>query len=135
MKNGSEAYSGMMTLFAGEGARRAQDGALQLFLGTVVTPDPLTIDVAGTLQRADEGKLWCNPELILDRDIETTAGMSGPAGYLRSGLETIPITGGTLDYSHAYVHKPPLFAVGDRLVLLTADQQTFYIICKEVALT
>lgn len=90
----SDAYSGMLQLFGQAGAAAGRDGALRLYLATVLTPDPLAIRVCGIPIRAQDGKLWGNA--ALDRQD---------------------------------------LAAGDTLLVLSPDQQTFYILAKEVLLS
>lgn len=109
-------------------ASRAGKGALQAFLGVVKSEDPLEIEVGSTVQRASDGKLYCNPQLLKDYGRETELqNLTGELG----GLGTV--SGGTLLAKKA-VCKDLGFSAGDNLILLTKDQQLFYILCKEVLL-
>ena len=49
-------------------------------------------------------------------------------------ITSIPIKGGTAAGNVSATVPAPGFSAGDRLILLTRDQQTFYILCKEVRL-
>lgn len=125
----NEPFVSMIQEVSSVAARQAQKGALQAFLGVVKSVEPLEIEVGSTVQRASDGKLYCNPQLLKDYSREVT--LESVTGELN---EVGPVSGGTLD------GKPMKttdfgFKAGDNLILLTRDQQLFYVLCKEVLLT
>ena len=99
----NDPYSEMIALF------RADQPALGFRFGTVLSAEPLTIEVAG-LTVTD---IWCN-EALLERPREAEAVLNGEAS---SGTVTL---------------KKALQA-GDRVLLLSDEDQMFYILCKVVS--
>lgn len=103
------------------GGKAGRKGALILRHGTVLTADPLTVDVTGTTQTADHF-------YIADR--------------LQQGhTEAVTITGltsstGTVDGDEATLAvRESVLQPGDDVILLTDDDQTFYIQDKVVKLS
>lgn len=138
MDNGLSPYTDLLDAFGSEGGKAARAGALQLYLGIVTSVSPLEVSVNGTPQRAAGGKLWCNPAL-LPEDVRAARldGLSGRLGASvncsRGSISQLTATGsGSLSGTLALADHG--FAAGDTLLLLSRDQQTFYILCKEVPL-
>ncbi|MBQ7144657.1 MAG: DUF2577 family protein [Oscillospiraceae bacterium] len=134
MKDGSDAYSEMLDIFGAEGARKAQTGALQLYVGTVLGLDPLEIEVNETTQSAADGNLWINPQLTASAQISTPATLGGISGTLTLDGERQTITEGSLAGTLSMELPSQALAVGDLVILLTRDQQSFFVLCKEVKL-
>lgn len=138
MGNGTSPYTELLEAFGHEGARQALSGALKLYLGTVTRAEPLEISVNGTTQRAGDGRLWCNPALLpgclRKARLEEPAGTIGASTDCAEGsISQLTATGsGSLSGTISLTDHG--FAAGDRLLLLSSDQQTFYILCKEVHL-
>lgn len=138
MADGTNPYNEMLEIFARAGSERAQSGALRLYLGVVTSVDPLEISVNGTPQRAADGKLWCNPALLPGQ--VRKARLDGPAGTIGASVDCAmgsisQITAyGSGGLSGTLTLTDPGFSVGDTLILLSPDQQTFYILCKEAHL-
>lgn len=161
MDTGTSPYTDILEAIGVEGARRASAGALRLYLGTVTRVQPLEVTVNGTPQRAEDGKLWCNSALLhgcartarLDDPAgELDATLSAPSGTIGAsvncalgGISQLTANGsgslsGTISANGSGSLSGTLtltdhgFAVGDTLLLLSPDQQTFFILCKEVHL-
>ena len=140
METGSDPYTALLRSFGAAGAVQANKGALQMFLGIVKRPSPLEIDVNGTVQRAADGNIWCNQELVIDRNLKTTAEIDEISGLLEpvygqvgmASLSSLAVYDGKLSTKVEANIPAPGFAEGDRLIMLTRDQQSFYILCKEV---
>ena len=138
MEKGTSPYTAILEACGHEGARQARAGALRLYLGVVTSVDPLEISVNGTPQRAADGKLWCNPALLPGQ--VRKARLDGPAGTIGASVDCAmgsisQITAyGSGGLSGTLTLTDPGFSVGDTLILLSPDQQTFYILCKEVHL-
>lgn len=138
METGSDPYTTLLQAFGGAGAEQANRGALRMFLGTVKRASPLEIDVNGTVQRAADGNIWCNPALVPGHTYD--AAIANPTGTIRasvncgSGGISQLTAGGSGTLSASLTLRDAGFSAGDRLVLLTGNQQTFYILCKEVQL-
>lgn len=124
----NEPFVEAVQALSGFAKRQAERGALQAFLGKVKSVEPLEIEVGTTVQRASDGKLYCNPQLLKDYSREMT--LDGLTGELQ---EPGPVTGGKLSVKAAKTTDFG-FKAGDNLILLTKDQQVFFILCKEVLL-
>ena len=136
----------------GEGGASAQAGlgavSVRLRLGRVVTAAPLTVQVAGTVQPPSALKL--NERLVrgarwrvrLTSPSGDFSGLNGPV----SGPVTTPhgagslmeLTGGTLHSTGVAMDEAEAeqleldLAAGDEVLLLTQDDQVFYIVMKAV---
>ena len=138
MASGTNPYNEMLEIFGRAGSEQARSSALQLYLGIVKSVEPLELTVDGTPQRAADGKIWCNPALLPDyprkAKLEETTGTIGASVNCGTGaISQLTATGsGTLNTKLTLTDHG--FAVGDHLVLLSRDQQTFFILCKEVHL-
>lgn len=138
MEKGTSPYTAMLEACGHEGARQARAGALRMYLGTVTKISPLELSVNGTPQRAADGKLWCNPALLPNHDrtarLDNLAGTVGASVNCAMGSISQITAYGSGGLSGTLTLTDPGFAVGDTLILLSPDQQTFYILCKEVHL-
>lgn len=138
MDTGTSPYTDILEAIGVEGARRASAGALRLYLGTVTRVSPLEISVNGTTQRAADGKLWCDPALL--PGCARTARLDSPSGTVGASVNCSMgsisqiAANGSGSLSGTLTLTDHGFAVGDTLLLLSPDQQTFYILCKEVHL-
>lgn len=83
-------------------------------LGTVLSASPLKVDVAGTTQ--DAGQFYIAQRLL--------------DGY----SEQVTISGPEYGGSATVTQRGPVLARGDLVLLLTDDDQTFYLIDKVVQL-
>jgi hypothetical protein len=113
-------YTRLLGTMRRTGGDAAKKGAVNFRLGTVLTPSPLTVDVAGTEQDASHFYVADR----LQKGHEETVSLSG---YTDSG-GTIEVTKGTL------AAKEPVLKAGDLVALLTSDDQTFIILDKVVHL-
>lgn len=138
MDNGSSPYTDMLETLARESGRAARSGGLQLYLGIVTKVQPLEISVNGTPQRAADGNLWCNPALLPDyareAEIEKPSGVVAASVDCSMGSISKLTAFGSGRVSGTLTLADHGFAAGDTLLLLSRDQQTFYILCKEVPL-
>ena len=124
----NEPFVEAVQALSGFAKRQAERGALQAFLGKVKSVEPLEIEVGTTVQRASDGNLYCNPQLMKEYSREMT--LDGLTGELQ---DLGPVTGGKLSVKAAKTTDFG-FKAGDNLILLTKDQQVFFILCKEVLL-
>lgn len=114
-------YTRMRKLMQDEGAGAARAGALRIARGTVLSASPLALDVEGTPQEAERVYLC--------------------AGLLQGHTESVALSGltsstGTVDGSEAVLTvREPVLQAGDTVLLLTDDNQTFYLIDKVVQTT
>ena len=100
-------------------------------LGTVLTVAPLTVQTGGLVLAAAD--LLVNPDLLAYG--EAGAALGGLTGSLNvtascsdgGSINSIAVNSGSLTASLSH---PGRLAVGDRVVLLSEDDQVFYLICK-----
>lgn len=113
--------SRLLKLMRTEGSGAAQEGALRITLGTVLSTSPLTLDVAGTLQEAERVYICAR---LLQGHMEQAA------------LSGLTCATGTVDGSEAVLEvREPILKAGDTVLLLTNDNQTFYLMDKVVQAT
>nr|PZN08199.1 MAG: hypothetical protein DIU64_10940 [Caldicoprobacter oshimai] len=91
-----------------------------IYQGKVIKVSPLTIKTAGLLLSGNE--LMVNSMLL--RQKVTITNISGNL----AAQEHLSIAGGELA-----AELTPDFQVGDTVLLLTTDQQLFYVLCKVVS--
>lgn len=108
-------YSKFVSLF------QPSDNRLSLFRGKVIKIVPLTIDAAGITLSGNE--LMVNAEL-LERDIS----ISDISGSISTDSSELTITDGEVE-----AKCMPNISAGDTVLLLTLDQQLFYVLCKVVS--
>jgi len=114
-------YSRLRRMIRTEGAGAAQEGALRITPGTVLSTSPFTVDVAGTTQEAE--RVYISARLL--------QGHTEPVAL--SGLTCAT---GAVDGSEAVLTvRKPVLQAGDTVLLLTNDNQTFYLIDKVVQAT
>jgi len=153
-------YSRMVALMRGEGAEHSGSGeskkagmgaaSVKMRLGSVVTCVPLTVNVAGIVmptsclkinERLTKGATW--KERIVSESAQygsLSGNLSGPVSCAGDGCspQLGPVTGGTLNSADTRIDAAEVtqleidLEVGDRLLLLTEDDQIFYIVMKVV---
>lgn len=108
----------------GKMARKSQ-APVSFAIGTVKkgTQEGLQVQCGGTLLTVQD--LWIDEALLEGYSPQLTGTL---LGYCPDGETTTPVAAGQL--------KRDSFALraGDRVVLLTEDEQTYYIMCKVVRL-
>lgn len=100
-------YSKLANMFGGE-----KVGALILRRGSVRTVQPLSIDVGGITANSNE--LMINSAMLTHEEQVVPIGAEPPSF-------TAKVT--------------PKLSAGDSVILLTEDDQTFYVVCKVVKST
>ena len=116
------------------GADEAQGGALRLRLGRVLSAEPLSVDVSGTTQEATRFYI-CDR---LRREHRETVNLLGGSGGFSANNYTHGVTldDGTLALRDVTLQQAePVLQEGDTVLLLTGDDQTFYLIDKVVIAT
>lgn len=103
------------------GLIKPSDNSLSLFQGRVIKTAPLTIDAAGITVSGKE--LMVNATL-LKHDVS----VSDASGSLSTDSSELTITDGELE-----IKCIPSLTAGDTVLLLTLDQQLFYVLCKVVS--
>lgn len=125
-------YVEILNAAGNEGKRRASKGALNMFLGTVVKANPITINVNSITVQAGKGNLWINPQLLAKSiQIRNTFSASTLNAPVMCGDAAGSVTSFNAEGSGVATIEADL-KTGDVVVLLTRDQQSFYILCKEV---
>ncbi|WP_369284015.1 DUF2577 family protein [Oscillibacter sp. GMB15532] len=131
-------FSGLYNLMRTAGQEDAPTGAARLRRGTVRTVSPLTIDVAGTTQEAD--RFYISHRLTADHAEKLTVSgdrISGAldvsAGFIPGDRASMTISDGAAVFKAVATQDDPVLQEGDEVLLLTADDQTFYIIDKVVS--
>jgi len=132
-------YSGLVSLMRETGQPTGPVGPAHLMLGTVLSADPLKVDVAGTTQ---EGKrIYISHRLVKEhRELlrldctEVTEQYSltaaCPAG---AHIGSSAFSAGTLATPHCLAAQAePVLKPGDEVLLLTEDDQIFFLIDKVV---
>lgn len=126
-----DAYSEIVGLMRGDGAPGGAPGPVRLRLGTVLTAEPLRVDVAGTTQ---EGARFYVSRRLLPGYAETVTLRGGSGGFsANGGTHSVSLDRGTLavNQTAAELAEPALRA-GDAVLLLTEDDQIFYLVDKVV---
>ena len=151
-------YAGLVALMRGQGgdnnpagdSAQAGIGAapVRMRLGTVVSAAPLKVRVAGLVQppsalrlneRLAKGAWWKTKTTSPDSDYNALTGpISGPVNTPAGQGSLISLTAGqvhsgdtTIDLARVEQLEIDL-EVGDRVLLLTEDDQVFYIVMKVV---
>ena len=131
-------FSGLYNLMRTAGQEDAPTGAALLRRGTVRTVSPLTIDVAGTTQEADRFYI-CDRLTAGHAENLTVSGdrVSGAldvsAAFVPGDRASMTIFDGAAAFKAVATQDGPVLQAGDEVLLLTADDQTFYILDKVVS--
>lgn len=130
-------FSGLYGLMRSAGAEAVPDGAARLRLGTVRSVSPLRLDVAGTEQEAE--RCWiCHRLAAQHRErlkvsgAAVTGSLSISASCGNGSHSRMDVLGGTVALDAEAVQDGPVLAPGDEVLLLTTDDQTYYILDKVV---
>jgi len=144
-----DAYDKIYSAMRAAGAEAASARAVRLRLGKVLSALPLKIEAAGTVQEAERIRICCSLtagsvyRASMEGTGQTSGGVSGPvSGNVACGGHGSPrltaVTGGTLSAETVAVGDLTLtraeigLRAGDEVLLLTDDDQTFYLIDKVV---
>lgn len=125
----TDPYAELFQLIA---SSRGDDG-IHLLLGTVKTPEPLLVDVGGTDQEAERFYI-CDR---LRRGHQETVSLRGGSGGFSAngGTHGVTLDPGTLSITSTVMSQTvPVLKAGDKVLLLTEDFQTFFLIDKVVHL-
>lgn len=103
----------------------AKSGRLKLRRGKILSTSPLKVEVAGTDQEAS--RFWVSHRLLKGHSEKYEA--SGSLSISTSGSHsTMNVNGGTL----MLTTSEPVLQQGDNVLLLTDNDQEFYLIDKVV---
>lgn len=132
------AYSELADMINEAGRPKGPVGPAHLRLGTVLTADPLKVDVAGTIQEAD--RFYISHRLVkghqellkLEGDgVNGELSIHASCGY--GSHSSMSVSSGTLASPHCLATQAePVLKPGDEVLLLTEDDQVFYLMDKVV---
>lgn len=118
----TDPYVALLEVMRKSGSEEAQKHALHLVLATVLTVNPISLDVCGTMQEASRIYVCSH---LMSGHMETVA-VSGTLSTSYSGSTSVD--SGTLTLRKT---KPTL-NVGDQVVILTDNDQIFILFDKVV---
>lgn len=126
-----DGYSRIYEAMRAAGGEGARSGMLRLRLGTVRTTSPLSVEVGGTEQEAERFYL-CHR--LVQGHAERVALSGGSGGFsANGGTHGVSIDAGSLGITQVtQTLEAPVLQAGDLVLLLTDDDQTFYLIDKVV---
>lgn len=125
-----DAYSRILKAAGEAGASESRKGALRLLLGTVVSVSPLKVSVAGTVQEAARFYLCDRLRSGHQEMVSVTGTLTVSARCELGGSHSsAAVSGGTLTATTAAA----VLKAGDRVLLLTEDEQSFYLIDRVVS--
>lgn len=132
-------YSRLVSLMREAGRSKGPVGPVHLRLGTVVSADPLAVDVAGTPQEA--ARFYISHRLVKEHWELLRLDCTGVAEQFTLSV-SCPISAhsgdpgsssGSLYTPHCVATQAePVLKRGDEVLLLTEDDQIFFVIDKVV---
>lgn len=124
-------YSAIAGLIAEAGRPKGLAKPIRLRLGTVLSAAPLKVDVAGTTQEAERFYI---SHRLLDGHEEKVSLKGGSGGFdANGGTHRVALVPGTLTVEEAAMRQAgPVLKPKDEVLLLTEDDQYFYLIDKVV---
>lgn len=129
-----DGYSRIYAAMRKAGGEGAQAGRLRLRLGTVRAVSPLSVEVAGTEQEAERFYICHRLVRGHTEKIKLTGGAGGFSA--NGGTHGVSIDPGTVQITQLTATlEEPVLQAGDLVLLLTDDDQTFYLIDKVVQAT
>jgi len=131
-------YSGLVSLIQEAGQPKGPVGPAHLRLGKVLSVDPLKVDVAGTTQEAE--RIYISHRLVQEHQellrlacTDVTADLSIFAACGMGAHSHMDIYSGTWDTPHCVATQAePVLKPEDEVLLLTEDDQIFFLIDKVV---
>ncbi len=138
-------YSGLVSLIREAGAPKSPVGPAHLRLGKILSAAPLRLDVSGTIQEGE--RIYICHRLVkehwellrldcADTEARFTFSLSCPHIENPHGNHSgdpASFTGGTLTTPHCVATQAePVLKPGDEVLLLTEDDQIFFLIDKVV---
>lgn len=130
-------YGEMLAALRDAGSRRG--GVLRLRLGTVKTAEPLAVDVAGIPQKAahfyitDRLLSGHKEDVVIKGNASGSLSISASCGY--GSHDSMSVNSGSMTLAEGTVtQRGPVLKAGDTVLLLTDDDQTFYLMDKVVHL-
>lgn len=133
-------YSGFVSLMQEAGQPKGPVGPARLRLGTVLSADPLKVDVAGTPQEAE--RFYISHRLVQEHQellrldcVEVDSSFSLSVSCPKSAHSGSSATArvGKMQTPHCVATQAePVLKPGDEVLLLTEDDQIFFVIDKVV---
>ena len=113
-------------------------GPIHLLRGAVLSADPLKVEVAGTIQEVE--RFYISHRLVQGHQELLELACTGVNGSLSiqascgyGSHSSMSVHSGTLSTPHCTATQAePVLKPGDEVLLLTEDDQTFYLIDKVV---
>lgn len=132
------AYSELVSIMRETAKPKGPMGPIHLRLGVVLEADPLKVDVAGTIQEAERfyisHRLVKGHQELLELDCSGVNGnlsIQASCGY--GSHSSMSVSSGTLNTPRCVAAQAePVLKAGDEVLLLTEDDQTFYLMDKVV---
>lgn len=140
-----DAYSELAGMITEAGQPKGPVGPAHLRLGTVLAADPLKVDVAGTIQEAD--RFYISHRLVKEHwellrleceNVSQSFSFSSECPHIENPHgdhqgDPARASGGTLNTPHCTATQAePVLKPGDEVLLLTEDDQVFYLMDKVV---
>lgn len=130
-------FSGLYNLMRTAGGADVPPEAARLRLGKVLSVAPLKVDVAGTMQEAE--RFYISHRLTDGHTEKLSVSVSAVSGDLsisascgNGSHSAMAISSGTVALDAVATQDGPVLKKGDQVLLLTTDDQVFYIIDKVV---
>lgn len=132
------AYSEMAAMMREAAKPKGPMGPIHLLRGVVLEADPLKVDVAGTIQEAD--RFYISHRLVKGHQELLELACTGVNGSLSiqascgyGSHSSMTVHSGTLNTPRCMATQAePVLKAGDEVLLLTEDDQIFYLIDKVV---
>ena len=121
-------YTDILETVGQLGAERARAGALRSLLATVITVDPITLDVCGTTQEAERVAVCSHLMRGYSETMDAKGSLAISASCSWGSHSSMTVNSGTLNLTLA----KNVLKAGDQVVVLTSDDQSFIIFDKVV---
>lgn len=130
-------YSELYHIMRTAGQPDGPVGPAHLRQGKVLSVSPLKVDVAGTVQEAD--RFYISHRLLQGHAEQLDLQCSGVSGSLQISAScpygahsSMSVSSGVLAATAAAAQAEPVLKAGDLVLLLTDDDQVFYLMDKVV---
>lgn len=124
----TDPYVALLEAMRKNGAEEAQKHALHLMLATVLTVNPLSLDVCGTLQEAPRIYICSHLMPGYTETVNASGSLQISASCPLGSHSGMSVSSGTLTLKQTQ----PILKAGDQVVVLTDDDQIFILFDKVV---
>lgn len=121
-------YTDILETMGQMGADKAKEGALRSLLATVITVDPITLDVCGTPQEAERVAVCSHLMRGYAETMNVNGSLAISASCPMGSHSSMAVSSGTLKLTLA----KNILKAGDQVVVFTSDHQSFIIYDKVV---